>query len=203
MAYTAPWDETAPLGDATQASDIDLLFRQLKRDFRERLNTGFVDFTTDPVRPKSLLLGSFATSIGTGAVTTEVTLRTFTILANSLGINGIIRLTFGFSIQGANNTKDLRVKFGGSSVFGFQWAAGSTINGFCTVIIANRAVANAQVNVGHCTTINSTGEQHTTGLGTTAIDTTIDKDLIITGQTANAADEVTVEVALVEILRAA
>lgn len=49
MAYTRVWNETTPVGDATQASDIDLVIQQLKQDIRERMNTIVTDFTTDPV----------------------------------------------------------------------------------------------------------------------------------------------------------
>lgn len=48
MPHSAAWDETAPNGATTAASDIDLVIRNLKRDIRERLvNAGLVDFATD------------------------------------------------------------------------------------------------------------------------------------------------------------
>src|SRR6266542_803436 len=48
MAFTRPWDESVPTG-AEQASDIDLIFRNLKQDLRERLDNVVTDFTSDPI----------------------------------------------------------------------------------------------------------------------------------------------------------
>lgn len=48
MAHSRTWDESAPNGASTAASDIDLLFRQLKVDIRERLvDLGVTDWATD------------------------------------------------------------------------------------------------------------------------------------------------------------
>jgi hypothetical protein len=211
MAYSQAWVETNPLG-STQASDIDLLFRDFKRDLRERLNTAFVDFTTDPVRPKHLMLASFNTDVGTGAVATEVTLRTITVPANTLGINGILRITFGFIGAGTNGSKTLRVKFGGTDIAArfpqasaVVWAAADETEGFCEIIIANRAATNSQVVHGHIggTAAGTGGTQRTLDQITLAKDTTANQDIVITGQTGDASDEITLAFVMVEALRAA
>jgi len=64
MAYSAAWNEAAPVGSTTQASDIDTVFQNLKRDLRERLNALVVDWTTDPVVPKQRLGVSVYHSVG-------------------------------------------------------------------------------------------------------------------------------------------
>lgn len=61
MAYSNAWDETTPLGTAA-ASSIDNIMRQDKVNLRERMNSIVVDWTADPIVPKTsvgrvLLLG--------------------------------------------------------------------------------------------------------------------------------------------------
>jgi len=206
MAYTAPWDETAPLGDATQASDIDLLFRQLKRDLRERIAELVIDFTVDPVRPKIKLLGMFTTTVGTGASTGTVQLRAVTVPANAMGPNGALRITVGFKITGAAGTKTLRLDFGAGSLYVDTWAAGETIHGIAEFFIYNKGATNSQEVFCHATASDNTGLQHSGvngGSETTAQDTTVAQDVAISGQTANAADEVECTFFIVELLRAA
>lgn len=48
MAVTRQWDETTPVGAATQASQIDDLFRSLKADIRERLEQTHNNFAAGP-----------------------------------------------------------------------------------------------------------------------------------------------------------
>jgi len=51
MAYTNPWDETAPLGTAA-ANTLDDIVRQLKLDLRERMDTILAaggKFSDDPI----------------------------------------------------------------------------------------------------------------------------------------------------------
>jgi hypothetical protein len=59
MAYTRAWSLAAPLG-SVQAKDIDLLFRQLKEDFEERLESSLiVDMTADPLVLRDEIIGKF------------------------------------------------------------------------------------------------------------------------------------------------
>lgn len=68
MAYSAVWDETAPLGTAA-ANTIDDIFRSGKRDLRERLADAFdlpsasaASFAVDPFRLYGLKFTSLAAS---------------------------------------------------------------------------------------------------------------------------------------------
>lgn len=69
MAYTAVWDEDVPLGSAA-ANTIDDLFRNLKRDLRERIadylslpSASEASFATDPLRPYGLKFTDAADAI--------------------------------------------------------------------------------------------------------------------------------------------
>lgn len=203
MAYSAAWDETAPIGSTTQAADIDLVFRNMKRDLRERLNESHVDFTTDPVRPKWKIIGASNVDASVGAATVETTLKTITVPANTLGANGILRITLGFLCTGTNNTKTVKVKLDGNIHGQIAIAAAGQINGHGQILICNRNATNSQVGSGQMTANLSTGEQHTTGNTTSAVDTTVAKDITITGETPNAGDDVTITHVLVEAMRAA
>lgn len=61
MAYTNTWSETAPLGTA-DANTIDDLFRALKVDVRERINSllgvAIATALADPVTPVTASLAN-------------------------------------------------------------------------------------------------------------------------------------------------
>lgn len=58
MAYTQAIDETTPAG-TEDAKTADDQLRSLKRDIKERLNSFFADYNTDPLKPKAgALFGS-------------------------------------------------------------------------------------------------------------------------------------------------
>jgi hypothetical protein len=70
MAYSNPWNETAPLGSAAR-NTVDDIIRQLKVDLRERFEaTLFVDFSADPLvfkATKHLTIDGCAGFAGTNA----------------------------------------------------------------------------------------------------------------------------------------
>lgn len=151
-------------------------------------------------RPYSRLIGQATTDVGTGAVTTEVTLHSVAVPANTLGPNGGVRIRCHYTVAGTNNTKTVRIKFGAHNLFNFPYAAADQLEGIAEFIVTNRNATNSQFSNG----FYSTATETITGSGAqtaSAVDTTSAVNVVITGQTANAADEVTANVTLVELMR--
>lgn len=150
-------------------------------------------------RPFTRTIGQATVAVGTGALTTEVTLATISVPANVMGLNGGLRVIVHYQISGTANTKFLRVKWGASTIFTVSYAAGDQISGISEFVIMNRNATNAQEIQGYYTSPTNV----LTGLGvqTRATDTTAVTSVVITGQTTNAADEVQVDVTVVELIR--
>lgn len=124
--------------------------------------------------------------------TNETTLKTFTVPANTIGINGHLRITILVGGSGTNDTKTIRMKFGGTT-FMTAVSVSANISGRFVIDIYNRGAANSQVGA-----VVSNGFS-STAIVTAAIDTTLAKDIVITGQLANGSDAVSVEAYTVEI----
>lgn len=151
-------------------------------------------------RPFTRTVGQATVAVGTGALTTEVTLATISVPANVMGLNGGLRVILHYQISGVANTKFLRLKWGGSTLFTVNYAAGDQVAGVSEFVIMNRNATNAQEAQGYYTSPANA----LTGLGvqTRAIDSTAVTSVVITGQTTNAADEVQMDVTTVELIRA-
>lgn len=156
---------------------------------------------TSVVGQLAALYSSVVTDGGTGAVSTEVTLGTVAVAGNLLGIRGMLHILIFFNLSGTNNTKTLRLKFGGSTVFTKAYAAGTQGFKMLEVWIANQGATNVQDGNGHVT--GDTTAHEMAGAITAAIDTTTSQNVVVTGQTANAADELTLNHLGVEIFPAA
>lgn len=150
-------------------------------------------------RPFTRTIGQATVAVGTGALTTEVTLATISVPANVMGLNGGLRVIVHYQISGVANTKILRLKWGGSTIFTVNYAAADQISGLSEFVILNRNATNAQEAQGYYTSPTNV----LTGLGvqTRAIDSTAVTSVVITGQTTNAADEVQMDVTTVELIR--
>ena len=151
-------------------------------------------------RPFNRAIGQVDTDVGTGAVTTEVTLHTVAIPANVLGAHGALRIRVNYSITGTANSKQLRVRYGGTEIVLVQLAAGDTANGALEAVMHNRNATNVQL-VNYWYRKNAAGDLATLG-GTGAVDSTAAQNITVTGQTANAADEITAQITMVELVRA-
>lgn len=140
------------------------------------------------------------------ADTLENTLKTVSIPANSLGANGRIRAYCIVKSTGTNNTKTYRIKFGATTLFSFVDGATSESRYEFNLNIFNRNLTNSQYawfihpynNVAADTdTFNSISRRW----NTSAIDTTANQDLVITGQLANSLDSIIISGLFVEIIR--
>lgn len=137
------------------------------------------------------------------ADTSEDTLATITIPANALGANGSIRLHAQFSMTSSANNKTMRVRFSGGSGTQYLSITQTTIsNGLVDLVIANRGATNSQVG----TTLFFTGGgalQLNNGSTppTSAVDTTAQTTIVITGQKASAGETLTLEGYIAEMIR--
>ena len=124
----------------------------------------------------------------TGTVA-ETNLSITTILANKVGTTGGLHILAQGTITGAAGTKTMRLKFGGTTIATIgPTLAGTTTDWFFDVWCFNTAT-NAQrwfvLKVG------TDLLQSTFDYTTSAIDTTSDQFLLVTGQLSNAADTIT------------
>ncbi|GIW91554.1 MAG: hypothetical protein KatS3mg109_1986 [Pirellulaceae bacterium] len=160
-----------------------------------------IEFPNGKLHSLPKVVGLQTTEINTGANTAEITLHSTTIPGNAMGANGVVRVTVHFNVEGTNSTKALRFKFGGTVVWAHTWAASEqAIQGYWQVLIYNRNATNSQsyisiLNVpGSSTTVESRQ-----AIGATVADTTANQNIVITGQTTNANDEIRIQFVLVEL----
>lgn len=128
--------------------------------------------------------------------TAETTMATITVPGGTLGVNGSLRISLLWSYSGNTNTKTMRTYFGGTA---FNTATQSTaVNAAQSqeILIRNRGAANSQIGP----PANQSG-----GIGagsaviTASIDTTVNQNIVITGQLANSADTITLEAYTIEV----
>src|SRR6266550_2974808 len=150
-------------------------------------------------RPLSRLIGQVTTDVGTGAATVETTLHTIVVPANVLGPNGALRIRVHYSVTGVNNTKAVNIYYGAGQLLAGTFTAGQqATNGIVDAVMVNRNATGSQ----HVTASYSTANGAIQYLNaTTTIDSTVSQSVFVKGLTTNAADEVTANVTLVELLR--
>lgn len=141
-----------------------------------------------------IVASSAATGMATTGDTNENTLATITIPAGAMGANGIVRITTVHSYTNSANTKILRVKFGGTTFVSLSTTTSATNRH--QVQIFNRNATNSQV--GQTTTI-SFGNSSGAAL-TSAVDTTAEVTVLITGQNGLGSETITLESYLVEVI---
>jgi len=128
--------------------------------------------------------------------TSETDYVLVTVPGGAMGPNGLIRITT-LASAGANNAnaKNIRYRFGGNAFQNFSLASMLSHDG--QRVIGNRNSQSAQVapTAGASTFVSSAA-----AVATTAIDTSANFDIRITGLLANAGDTLTMERYLIEIL---
>lgn len=182
------WLEGPPTFRTSGIDVVELITRDGGTTFYARLLGGYVPVVRN------------MTAVGTVAATIETTLHTLAVPAGVMGVTGAIRISGLYAITGAGSTKDFRVKLGGTTLGSFQFSAGQTINGSFVLLVVNQGSASVQLASGWYTlsTAAMSGFGHTTG----AVNTAVAQNVTITGQTPNAADEVTASATMVEIIPA-
>jgi hypothetical protein len=145
-----------------------------------------------------VVLAASAVAASAGAVTTEETLATITVPANAMGLHGTLRVTTVWTHTNGANNKTLRVRFSGAA--GTQYCnvvATTTATTVHQATISNRGAANSQVG-GHTGVSAFSGSSG--AVTTSAVDTTADTTIVISGQKASSGDTLTLERYMVELL---
>lgn len=143
-----------------------------------------------------LVLAQSAVAVPLTGVTTETTLASITVPANTVGINGSLRITTLWSYTNGSNAKNLRVYLGGVLFLG---QAPTTTNASqWQTIIRNRGSLTSQIGFGPQGG-SPYGATSTTN-ATASLNMAIQQTIAITGQLASASDTLTLEGYTVEVL---
>jgi hypothetical protein len=134
-------------------------------------------------------------------ITTEVLLKTITIPGGAMGPDGLLRISTMWQANNNANVKTARVRvggIGGTLIMAYPFA--SLVQGRAQNFWSNRGSESSQLGWGAST---SNAGQWTSSAGsmiTTAVDTSVDWDLVITSQLATGTDTLNLEGYLVELL---
>jgi len=146
---------------------------------------------------------SAPTSVTNGAVTTEVTLQSFTLPGGTLANNGdAIRMSVGGFVADSTHTRTIRIYFGATLIGSIALAAHNENNWLTVVpIIINRLGATSQRCTGQLTASGTGGTVSTNIINTAAAETLANDVLIkITGQSALGGVDITCNQLVVELL---
>ncbi len=160
---------------------------------------GIPKFDLSNVDDKSspLLYKTFATATADGLTGTinETTMHTYTVLGNSLGPYSALRIRAMGYTNGTQGTKTVRIKFGGSTLHTVTMAAGDQEYWLIDLTIRRRSTPGLQ-------SITAISQHGTTLVATPppylAVDTTVNKDLLLTFQLGNAGDQIYLNEMIVE-----
>jgi hypothetical protein len=135
------------------------------------------------------------------ADTNENALASITVHAGAMGPNGRLRITTLWSMTSSANNKQTRVRFSGASGTTYLTAGHTTVASLRDQReIGNRNSESLQVG-----SMPGAPGGFSTSSGvvtTSAVDTTVDTTVVITGQKANAGETLTLESYIVELLYA-
>lgn len=141
--------------------------------------------------------GRNITAVGTGAAVVETDLQTLSIAKKSMSYIGSLRIVAWGTITGANNTKTVKLYWGGSVIATLNWTAAQTDIWRIVVEIHNNGAANAQKITGkYCEGGGVWKPINFAGVINTANAVTVKT----TGTTPNATDEVSSEGLVIEPL---
>lgn len=144
-------------------------------------------------------LAASAVGVSCPADTTEDTLATVTVPAGAMGANGQLRIWTLWTFTNSANVKTLRVRFGGISgtqYFNLATTTNATANE--VHFICNRNSQSSQIGgQGSSSSIFATSTNANT---TSAVDTSAQTTLVITGQKASSGETLTLEAYSVDLL---
>jgi len=134
------------------------------------------------------------TQVVAPADTNENTLYSLVIPANSMGANGVIKVSYITSCTSSANNKSVKVKLGATA---FQTSTVTAVTGVAIMTsIRNRNATNSQMAA--ASAVGDTSAS--VGLNTGAIDTTQGQTLTITGTKALAGETLALESVIVELI---
>ncbi|MEX2482539.1 MAG: DUF2793 domain-containing protein [Gammaproteobacteria bacterium] len=145
------------------------------------------------------VLAASAVAVSHSGDTAKTTLATVTVPAGAMGPSGMLRISSLWSHTASANSKTARVEFGGAQHYAgnFTTVASSRMHR----TIANRGAANSQVAAPTSGAFNwgSTSD----ALMTSGIDTSVEQDLVFSGQLGDSAETIALESYLVELFHQA
>lgn len=148
------------------------------------------------------LLSQTNTAASLTGTTTETTLATYTLPANTLGANGMLRITAFWSATNNANAKNPRVRFGGTS--GTAYNPSQNFGGRLTGQSITHIRANNSTSIQKAYTGAAFGaaayDSGAVAQITSAVNTTSNVDIVFSGQLANSADTLVLEGYSIELL---
>lgn len=138
------------------------------------------------------ILGQSAVAVSVSATTSEETLATITVPANSMGANGCVEILAAFTMTNSANNKTMRFKFGGAATTYRVLVATTSATFLVYGALCNRNATNSQVSNVSQTAAGAFGSS-INPLVTSAVDTTANVDITITGQKASSGETLTLE----------
>lgn len=144
------------------------------------------------------VLGTSGAALSCDGTTNENTLVSITLRAGSMGPNGALRVKTLWSFTNSGNSKNLRVRLGGTAFLDATQSANATYQDRRE--IHNRNSQSSQVGWAAAATAGGGGASASAAT-TAAIDTSAATTLAITGQKASAGETLTLESYLVELYR--
>ena len=157
---------------------------------------GGVVFNKQPIR----ILGASAVAVPLTGSTSETILATIVVPAGSMGTNGLLRVSYLWSMTSSANVKTPRLRLGGIAGTAFyQQTHTTTATLRHQTEIANRNSAASQVSY---PSIAGGGGWSTSAQAVTTgtVNTAVAQDLVITGQLASAGETITLESYIVELI---
>lgn len=155
------------------------------------------------IPPPSIILAKSGAAVSHTGNTNETVLATISIPANSMGLNGALRIKTYWTITANTNTKTARLRLGGigGTVVGpgNAWNAAAVTVPHSETLVQNRNSASSQI----CRNITNRSSDLLMQLQANiaaAVDTTVAQDLVITGQLGVGTDTITLESYIVELL---
>lgn len=140
------------------------------------------------------------TGVSLTGSTAETVLKTITVPGKSLGPNGIMKISLGWTVNNDASNKTVRLRFtsiSGDTILGITTNSNNAMN--VDRILKNNNSESAQV-MACSSSSNGFGSSATLGTHEFTVDTSADFDLVVTGQLADAADNITLVFVEVETL---
>jgi hypothetical protein len=154
--------------------------------------------------PKATILAASAVAVSHTGDLNETVLATIPIPAGIMGLNGILRITSFFTVTANTNTKIVRARLGGLAgdvvALSPTFAAAAVTVPCMEAYIINRNSASSQLCRALINRSIDLLVQAQPSIST-AVDTAVAKDLVLTGQLGVTTDTITLESYLVELLK--
>ena len=149
------------------------------------------------VKLNAFVLYSNLTTASLTGTTAETTLATIPIKGGVLGVNGKLRFYILGTVTNNANTKSFRLKHASTTLWQVTYT--TSVGVTTQILFLNKNSESSQVTA----LFNSSGLGGTTSTVVTpsAIDTSADFSLTITGQLGNSADSISVTAIFVEIMQ--